>query len=427
MGRIIEMEDYFACGFNTKPLIHVGSQNLRFWNGSPQEQAHEGFHLVAALDGDLGVARNVDPQYLDYWNRLTQTSGIISLDETNDGSYLSERLLNSENNLATVKNKLTTDFYLLPFIITHMEENLAEKLGIRIMGNINISNTYGTKDGIRILAKNKRITMPPGFICDSRKSVINAIAQLSKKYKKIIIKHPHSASGYLSKYMSTGETLDIQKFLSEVCGHTYTDGTIVVVEAWIKNKASLCSQIEITENHEVIICAGWQQIIDTDGITYIGAGPLNLSEKALHSFIQESQAIGEFLRDAGAVGIFGPDFLISSNENEEFEEDTCILLELNARAPVTSYPLQAIKCIKGKIGSGFCSTGIKLKTPSSFEQIKIELEAKKLLITSRTGVCNGVVVFNPTMIPYGKFDIIAISNDFDETMHIVRRVKKLFE
>lgn len=424
----ILMEDYFTPGFKVHPLVHAGSQTLRVWKDKPEEQAFESFFMVGAHGKDAAVVRDIDPEYLKYWTALIGEVHVVNLIGLPKGDYLSDAILNNKEALKKIKKEISPGSQLLPFQITQLEQDLAQALEIPLHGSLEISNNFGTKSGIRKLALEENIPMAPGFVANDFIQVEEAIDYLEEKFEELVVKHSLSAAGYMSARMKIKEFGNVREKLNELAGGIYKEREdVFVVEGWIKNKASLCAQIEIPAQGDPVVCAGWQQILEADGISYMGAGPLRLSKKALKSFIRESNKLAWALKKRGAVGCFGPDFLIVSEEEKNMEADTCVLIELNARAPVTSLPLEAVLHIRGYIGEGFCSTHIKLSKVATFKEIAQVLDDNSLLIKSSGKDAKGVVVFNPGMIPYKMFDIIAMAPTWEETEKIVKKTKNLFE
>lgn len=422
------MEDHFTPGLRTKPAVHVGSQSMRLYHRDPSEQAYEGLHLASAGEKDIIVMRNTDPSYLEYWNSLMGETSIINITGVDEGEYLSNILLDSQDLIDTIKNKMQPESKLMVYLPTDLEQKLANKLGIPLHGSPVVTEKYGTKSGIRTLAKEFHIPMPPGYICSIYNEVLNAINDLKRKFDIIVIKHDLSSAGRWMKKLNMKETNDFKACLDEVAGGKFVEGKdIVVVEAWLKNNASLCAHIEIVEGEDPIIKAGWQQVLDKDGISYIGAGPLMLSQKALDSFKNEVWKLAYALKEKGAIGSYGPDFIVSSEKQENIEPETCVLVELNARVPVTSFPLEIVQQVKGKIGTGFFVIEIKLKEPTSVSNILELLKKHKLLITKKGLDASGVVPYNMNLLRWRHFYLVAIAPSWDEVFPIVEKVKNIFK
>lgn len=423
----IKMEQYFAPGFKTKPAVHIGSQTMRFFHGIAKEQAYEAWHLAGASVNDVVVTRNLDPLYIQYWQSLVDNPTVINYRDDEPGIFLTESILKNPDVIAQIKKNMHASSRLMVFLPTELEQKMADTLGIPLHGSVRISNIYGTKSGIRQLAAEAKIPMAPGFICRSYKELKKAIEILREHFTKIIIKHDLSLSGLYSKKLICKKVGNLRKHLDEVSGGRFVEGKdLVVVEGWIKSNASLCAHIEIAEGKDPVVCAGWQQIIDSDGITYIGAGPLRLSKKALNSFLSQTHKLAWALKKNGAVGSYGPDFLVTAAEETSLEPDTCILVELNARAPYTAFPLETVKHLRGKIGEGFCSLHITLPKAVSFWEIKRILSENRLLINGKNDSVRGVVPFNIGLLPWKLFDVVAMAETWEETKHIVQKVKKLF-
>lgn len=425
----ISMEDYFVPGFKTKPAVNVGSQTLPLLHGNVQEQAWEGCYLAAASKNDIAVVRNFDPEYLRYWKSLMDNPYIINIETKKDlGKYLTEVILENPDITLAIKSKMKPDSKLMVFLPTDLEQQLAETLKIPLHGSPEMHKLYGTKSGIRTLCKQADIPMAPGFICSTLAEIEEATAILSRSFENIVIKHDSSISGYFSKRLKTKNISNVKIHLDEISGGKFIEGKdITVVEGWLKSKVSLCAHVEILQGQEPIICGGWQQIIDKDGISYMGAGPLMLSKKAMESFILQANKIASVLQEKGAVGSYAPDFLFVEGNEKSFEKDTCVLIELNARVPYTAFPLEIIKQVKGTIGNGFLAKHIRLKKLVNFSDIQEVLLKEKLLITGKDKKAKGVIPYNVGLLPWKLFDVVVMADSWQETLQITEKVVGIFE
>jgi hypothetical protein len=314
------------------------------------------------------------------------------------------------------------------YFATELEDELANKIGIKLHGTPGISQRFGTKTGIRILAQEEGLSMPEGFVCSDKKSVADGVHNLFEKYSQIIIKHDLSSAGRWMKKISKEDDIDLEKILNEICGGEFIEGRdLVVVEAWVENKASLCAHIEILEGRKPIISAAWQQIIDEDGVTYIGAGPLFLSEVAMNAFQIEVMKLANALKKHGAVGSFAPDFIITSDNQSQYKVDTPLLIELNARVPFTAFPLEIIKNVKGEIGTGFLSLSMHLPRKIDFKELKDILVANDLLITQRNTGKAGVVPFNIGQLAWQKINFAFMADDWEKVLEIKEKISEIFK
>lgn len=427
------MEDYFNPGFKTNGVF-VGSQTASFFQGLPEEQAWEGFYFPLDDKKNVVVVRNIEQSYLSYWNLLMGNSYVVNIIDKNGSKYLTSIILENRSIINDIKSKMKNDARLMVFLPTKLEEKLANVLGIPLHGSVKINSRFGTKDGIRTLALQNRIPMAPGFICTTRKQVEDAIYELSRKFTRIVIKHSQSVSGYLSKAMKVSDSNMLAEILDEVVGSKLINGKkfidnhdTVIVEGWVKGKASLCAHIEILQNGDAVVCSGWQQVIDNDGISYMGSKPLSLSNSAMTSFISQVNTIAHALKQKGAIGSFGPDFLITADDEVNIKPDTSILIELNARVPYTAVALELVKKVRGKIGNGFYSKHIHIRRGrASFLEIMKELSDKKLLITSKDKSAKGIVPYNVGLLRWGIFDTVAMADTAEEAKKIIGQVDSIF-
>lgn len=427
INQPVLMEVYFNPGFKTKPAVHVGSQTLKFFHGNLKEQAWEGFSLAGAFDGDVIVLRDLDPNYATYWNNFAEDLHIINLLGVNKSKFLTEIILKDSYVVNLIKQKMQQGSKLMVSHPTKLEEKLANILGIPLHGSPQISDLYGTKSGIRNLAKEFGLLMPPGFVCFTYSQIEKARSILQDSFDEVVIKHDLSLSGYFSEKIKANDIDHLKTCLDKVAGGKFNEEKdVVVVEGWLKSKASLCAHIEISEGKEPIICAGWQQIIDKDGKSYIGASPLMISPEALKSFIAQVNKLARALKEKGGVGSYGSDFLVTSDLEKNIKPDTCVLVELNARAPYTAFSLETVKQIKGKIGHGFRTQRVKLPKPISFSDIKGILERESLLITKRDSNSKGVVPYNVGLLPWRLFDIVAIGDSWEEALWMIKKVNSIF-
>lgn len=424
----ILMEDYFTPGFRTKPAVIVGSQSIPFFKGNPKEQAWEGYDAASAVGGDVALVRNFSSDYLTYWKNLMGEVAFINLHGTDPGSFLTDAILDDAQTIASIKHQMQPNAKLMVFIPTEREEKLAQTLGIPLHGNPAFSKQYGTKSGIRELATENHIPLPPGIICTTYDQVKEAIKKLSGQFDEIVMKHDESVSGYFSKRLLVKDISDLRSELDEVAGSKMIPGKrfvdnqdTIVVEGWLKSSAALCAHIEILPGEDPVICAGWQQVIDIDGITYLGGGPLRLSEKALKSFLDEVTKLASALKAAGGVGSYGPDFLITADDETRGNPQTAVLIELNARVPYTAFPLEIIKQVKGIIGSGFYSRHITVSNGISFASISYALQKENLLITHRSPTARGIVPYNIGLLPYGIVDFVSMADTWEEAEQIMQK------
>ncbi len=413
------MEDYFSPGLKTKPAVHVGSQTMRLYLGDLLEQAVEGAQLAAAGTDDVIVLRNFDEDYIKYWKQLIGTKHILNLKNVDQGEFLSNIILSDENITNEIKTRMHPSSSMMVYFPTDIEQQLAQQLGIPLHGVPEVSVNFGTKSGIRTLAEEKKIPMPPGFICKTIKDVEVAINTLSKTYDEIVIKHDLSSQGRWSKKIKIKEIENISALLDELSDKKFIEGRdVFVVEAWVKSSKSICVHIEIQPDKDPILCGAWEQVFAEDNISYKGAGPLILSDTARDLLLREAEKLAQALKSQGAVGSFGPDFVITAHDEKSFPEDSCLLIELNARIPFTAYPLEIVKEVRGKIGNGFFNTSLHLTKKYSFSELALLLAKHNLLITERNPHARGVVPYNIGLLRWNSLYFVAMADTWHDAENV---------
>lgn len=420
----IEMEDHFPSEFFTKPSVHIGSQSMHLYDGDEIEQSYENLHLAGSYKGDVVVMRNADEDYIRYWEDLFGPQTVINIQTKNRNDFLSRIILNDPSIIDRIKKSGIESSVMTVYFPTEHEELLAKKLGITLHGNSKVSSKYGTKIGIRDLAKKAQVPMPEGFIVETAEKANKAFEELFKKHDSVIIKHELSSAGRWMKVVRRDEKVDTKALLKELSDSRVAINNRFIVEAWIQSKASLCAYIEIEKGIPPKIVAGWQQVIDSDGVSYMGAGPLGINPEALASFKKEAMKLSLELQKEGGHGSYGPDFLISDGDSE-FGTDQAVLIELNARVPFTAFPLTIVKQVKGKIGSGFFANKINLRKGLRYKEIFNKLGAESLLITKKSPIAKGVVPFNSGLLPWGSFYYVSMGSTFSEALEISQKTSAL--
>lgn len=424
--QYIDLEKHFSPGFPKQPLLLFGSQTHEIWHNSAKLQIPEGFFLAGLNKYNTVVVRNIDPNYINYFQTLIGGGNIINLYDVDGGKYLSELVLTTPWTEDLIKQAIDKDYKLLAFRITDQEQAIAKRLHIPFHGGKK-NERYGTKDGIRTLAIQGKIPMPPGYVCTTIKEIKSALKQLSESYDEFVIKHSASVSGYLSKKLTRADIGNLDTVVNKLLNRKYIPKEdIFVVEAWLPKTISVGVHIEIFPDQQSRFCAAWQQIIDTDGVSYIGAGPLHLSSPALQSLQMHVQRLMELLQAKKAYGSFGPDFLITTETDIHIPADTAVLIELNARTPYTAFPLEIIKNVKKNIHSGFMSIQIDMNKSVKFADIYTVLKKHKLLVQEQDEHAIGVVPYNVGMLPWKSFNAVAMGNTFEQTLGVVKKTQTIF-
>jgi hypothetical protein len=294
-------------------------------------------------------------------------------------------------------------------------------------GTPGISARFGTKSGIRRLAEQVGLSMAPGFVCTTRAEVAAATSSLGRRFAEVAIKHDRSLGGAWSARVPAADPNGAIARLDEIAGGRFVEGRdVVVVEGWLRGSAALCAHLELVPGEEPRVIGGWQQVMAADGITYAGAGPLALSERPLTSLLDHARRLAWALSDRGAVGSFGPDFLVVDPSETEAEPDTCVLLELNARVPMTAIPLEIVRRVRGRVGEGFHACQVSVPAGTRFADVATRLDAAGLLVTTPSPDAQGAVPYNVGLLPWGQINLALIAPAWEQTQALRAEIDTLF-
>jgi hypothetical protein len=430
----IRMEALFRSAYKDGPAVHVGSRTLSLFADSPYEQAYETVHLAYTKPDDVIVLRQIDQTYLDYWKQLIGDVIVYDLSvwkEHDPGAFLSTILLESPNLLRAIKNQVKTKMadntHLFVFFPTVLEQRLADKLEIPLYGDPRTCELYGTKSGVQQLASQAHVPMPQRRICATTTQILAAIGEMFAQPScvEIIVKHDHSIGGGWSlritkkQYKRRGQHAILNEVLTAL--HFQEGQESVVVEEWLAGaRASVATHIEIHPAfEEPIIRWGWHQLLETDGVSYRGAIPLQFSPATVQAVIAQSQGIARALQWAGGSGSYAPNFLMT-------EDDQPLLLELNARVPFSAFGLSIVQKLKGEIGEGFMTQYVSVPSDTHFQDVYEVLKRNHLLIEAAEGsATRGVVPFNIGLLPYGKCSLVAMAPTWEEARTYMYRAVRL--
>lgn len=422
----VKMEDRFNTAYHDGPAVHLGSRTMPLFKASAYEQAYEAIHLAYTKPGDTIVLRNADPVYLKYWRKLVPHVHIYNLFDPRPKRYLSQMVLQAPGTLPWLQANIPSDAQLFVFFSTADEQVIAQKLGIPLYGSPEISSRFGTKSGVEALARIAQVEMPDRQTCTTKNALRATMLDMlnNKRYSQIIVKNDESIGGGWSKRIRRREVaqgLSEPLFAAILKKIRFIEGTPVVVEQWREDtQASASVHIEIPPGRrDPVIRWGWQQLIARDGVSYQGAAPLMLPKAAIDHFIGQTQMLAKALGDAGAVGSYAPNFLIT-------RQNQAVLVELNARIPLSAFALAIVQQVKGAIGDGFITHYVNVPGKWPFAQVKHVLKNAGILIERPNGAATwGVVPFNVGLLPHGKCSLVAIAPTWPDARQVMTYAVKL--
>ena len=330
--------------------IFVHNLSFPYLNDYPQVLNRDQRCVVCAKSGDTVLTNNkIDPNYIDYLSRRgwdfskVKFYSLSKTDKPNfDSVFTDSRLVK----LVTEKKGFCIDTYHL----TKVEDSFSKQTKLPLLGNIKVAMKYGSKSGLRRLAKKLSLSIPDGHEYIKNKSqAMKAINLLKGKDKKfIVIKTDYGADG-------RGTTLiNLERFFQcpltkreDVVHRAFTklssDGDTVSIEEWVPNVVSSPAVIvNISPEKKINMLAIYDQILRGKTKVYSGAEfpSGSLSRTQICKIKKMTFRLANLLLRKGYEGIFGLDFVLTKSGQ-------VYLIEANLRKVGTYYPVIAMKRMCG--------------------------------------------------------------------------------
>ncbi|WP_240506594.1 peptide ligase PGM1-related protein [Thermoactinospora rubra] len=286
----------------------------------------------------------VDPAVVDYYfGFLPDPEGarsrlrMISMDEP-DSQPLTRTILRRREMVDRIRAEMGDDAWLVPFVMSELEERLAAYLDVPIYGPATALSYYGSKSGSREIGRRAGVPMARGF-GDLRTQAELEDAVFSLPGERVIVKLNDSYSGLgnavlpkadwsAATFSAEGETWStfMEKFADR-------GG---VVEEFIEHRPLYCPSAlaRITPGGHFDVVATHDQVLN--GHVYQGcrfpARPEYRAEVAA-----SARKIARVLAERGVVGIFGMDFFAMKTDAGY----AALLCEINLRIGGTTHPFGA--------------------------------------------------------------------------------------
>ena len=274
------------------------------------------------------------------------------------------RLLQQIEASITDKNRA----HLVCYNTTYFERNLALRLGIPLYGADPCHLSFGTKTGCRQLFAQAGINHPLGFDgLNSLDEVVSALMQMCKQRPSIaqaVVKLNEGVSGegnalvYLVDLGQPNETA-IRERLRAM---RFEDAATSFEKYWEKFRArggiveervgvganevrSPSVQLRVTPLGKVELLSTHDQMLGgPSGQSYLGCTfPADPAYAA--AITRDAAKVGDLLRDAGVVGRFALDFVVT-RENDSAPWET-YAIEINLRKGGTTHPFLTLQFLTG--------------------------------------------------------------------------------
>jgi PGM1 C-terminal domain len=384
--RLTQVEADARAG-RPRTLVIVPSQTIDKWHVSPAEtQAYEERMLFSLLElRDPGVRLSyvtsspVAPDVIDYYLRLLPRRmrrharsrlTLVALGERTTRP-LSEQLLERPAVLERIRRGLrgTRACHMVPYNTTALERDVALALDIPIYGCDPRHLHLSTKSGGRALFARAGIPHPAGMEdIRSLSAAVEAIVGLRRadpRLTRLVVKLNEGLAGDgnaivdLAGLPESGAADEpglvaerVQALAPEAAGVTAAAFLCKlaagggVIEEWITGRElrSPSVQLRITPSREVQLLSTHDQILGgPSGQSYLGCRfPAEPSYAPAIS--SHARRIGDRLADAGVLGRFAIDFVVTRDPAGGWQP---FAIELNVRSGGTTHPYETLASLSG--------------------------------------------------------------------------------
>ncbi|MEU6716188.1 peptide ligase PGM1-related protein [Nonomuraea sp. NPDC046802] len=308
----------------------------------------------------------VDRDIIDYYfgflpdpddaaKRLT----LITLDDP-WSQPLTWSLLRRPDVLEQLRSAIDVEAWLVPFVLSELEEELAALLGIPLYGPATSLAYYGSKSGAREVGHEAGVPMPRGF-GDVRTANEVEEAMEALPGERVIVKLNDGYSGLGNVIVTKGDRSQTSFSAAGETWESYTKKIRergAVVEEFIEHRPLYypSALAQITPGGQAQVLATHDQVLGgTNGHVYQGctfpAAPEYRAEVGA-----SAERIARVLADKGVVGLFGMDFFALKADAGY----AALLCEINLRIGGTTHPFGAAVMTTGATydaGTGLLMSG----------------------------------------------------------------------
>ncbi|MER6943452.1 peptide ligase PGM1-related protein [Nonomuraea sp. NPDC000554] len=352
------------------PSLSLPQDELRRITGARCYEERLLFLLFTLRDPRVKVvylsSAPVDPDIVAYYlSFLPDPSGaadrlrLISLDDP-VSQPLTRTLLSRPDAIERLRQAVDGDAWLVPFVLSELEEELAALLGIPLYGPATSLAYYGSKSGSREVGLEAGVPMARGF-GDLRSAAEIEDAMEALPGERVIVKLNDGYSG-LGNAIVTKSDRSRTSFSAE--GETWETFTAKIVERgavaeeFIEHQPlyfpSALARITPGGDHDVL--ATHDQVLGgANKDVYQGCSFPAASR--YRAEVQESASgIARVLAERGVVGLFGMDFFAMKTDAGY----AALLCEINLRIGGTTHPFGAALLTTGATydhGTGLLMVG----------------------------------------------------------------------
>ncbi|GGT14795.1 peptide ligase PGM1-related protein [Nonomuraea spiralis] len=289
----------------------------------------------------------IDPDIIDYYlgflpdpDDAAERLRLISLDEP-WSQPLTRTLLRRPDVLDRLRSAIDSDAWLVPFVLSETEEELAALLNVPIYGPATSLAYYGSKSGAREVGHEAGVPMARGFgDVHSIIAIDEAIDSLPGE--RVIVKLNDGYSGLGNAIVSKADR-SMTRF--SAAGETWTSFTTkirdrgAVVEEFIEHRPLYypSALARITPGGHAAVLATHDQVLGGPNNDVYQGCTFPAAPEYRHEVGESAERIAGILAERGVVGLFGMDFFALKADAGY----AALLCEINLRIGGTTHPYGA--------------------------------------------------------------------------------------
>lgn len=394
----------------------------------------EEMNLLICREQDIVILREMPHE--DYLENLRKMGfsipTILSPENVDLLTPISELVLGDVGLLNKLKDaaEKNNDLYFVPYGVTRLEEEIADKTGMRIMGApSHINAKINDKIFNREISEKLGLTVCQGRVCSSADEIREEYERLTNNklfFSKVIIKEPKGASGKGLYIVDGKEKLESSLRMIARFSRGRTDSKWLV-EGWYNKKGDINYQIYVSPDGQVDVFSIKEQLL-RDTVYFGSKMPPELEQGVLDSYVENGQKIGRYLYETGFTGVAGIDSIIT-------EEDVCIpIIEINGRFTLSTYISFVNQLLEDKkiLSRYFRLTPDK---PVTYTDICSKLAKEGILINPDTK--EGIFVYTSGTLPYklhdgtdccvGRAFALIVSDSWEKVNVLNSKLEKIME
>jgi hypothetical protein len=299
-------------GREIKKVIYLHSLTVPDWRDIDGVSLYSGrSYAVARRDLPSVHIQSFHPgeDYLEYRRDFLGYGEIEQIKiARGEGSYLVEQLLNDKKLMDWLKNEFCDEYTVLePFVVTELEERVAEQLRVPILGNPNQLRRFGEKSAFRQLVSSLGLRVVPGIeYLRDEKDFLDAVFHLFQMGAgQVVVKGDEGASSAQNLFLTNkpGWEQKVKRFLMD---KGFKSG---VVEICVDLALSPSKHFSC-QNGDIIEYQGpWEQRLTGPNRVFDGAKfPAgSIAEPEINELNQQGLALAKKMNELGVQGPIGFD------------------------------------------------------------------------------------------------------------------------